>query len=330
MSSLKSKASVLVTGGAGFIGSHLVEALLSVGNDVRVLDNLSSGRLQNLPSSKSLTFIQGDVRDVGLVETLVQSSEMVFHLAEFIPNTDQYGIGHVTKFSTREPILDFDVSARGTINVLESARKADARVIFVSTAAVYGEAPGNPVDEGTPIRPVSPYGASKACGELYANTYNRVYGLRTVVARFFNIYGPRQRKYVMYDLLTRLRDSPSSLTVAGTGQEERDFMYVKDAVRALLHLSALDNAYGGTFNLGSGIATSISELVSLMTRMLNLAPRIDYSGVSWKGDIRRLVADTTRLQKTGFSCESDLPKGLHALIMWFERSMSETEVLGQE
>ena len=315
-----SESSVLVTGGAGFIGSHLVEELIARGREVTVLDNLSSGRIENLLTSNKVKFVQGDVRDLSLVEELVKHSNVVFHLAEFIPNTDQYGIGHITKYSMSEPLLDFDNSARGSLNVLESARKGDAKVVFASTAAVYGEPLQRPINENAPTNPVSPYGASKLCGEVYANLYNRIYGLKTVVARLFNVYGPRQRKYVMYDVLEKLRKYPSKLIIAGSGKQERDFIYVGDTVKALIHLGANDTACGQTFNIGTGKGTSILELVTLITRTLKLYPEIEYTGTSWKGDIQRLIADTGKLDNTGFVREFDLTNGFLRLLGWFQSS----------
>ena len=255
--------SILVTGGAGFIGSHLVDELLSRGHNVTVLDNLSSGVQENLPSHERLKFVNDDITNIPIVDSLVKNSDMVFHLAEYIPTTKNYGSGHVVKYSMEAPIQDFDVSARGTLIVLQSAKKYSKKFIFTSTAAVYGESK-DLLKETSPTIPISPYGASKLCAEEYVKLYHRIYGLPTSIVRFFNVYGPRQLKYVMYDLSLRLQKNPINSRDFGTGEEKRDFVYVKDAVKALLLVAQDEYAKGEIYNVASGNQTKIRELVNLM------------------------------------------------------------------
>jgi UDP-glucose 4-epimerase len=313
---LKEKA-ILVTGGAGFIGSHLVDKLLNDGHSVTVLDNLSSGVQKNLADHTSLKFIQGNITDISLVDALVQQSDMVFHLAEYIPSTKSFGSGHVVKFSIDAPIQDFDVSARGTLIVLQSAKKHSKKFVFTSTAAVYGES-SSLLNETTQPLPISPYGASKLCAEEYVRLYHRIYGLPTSIVRFFNVYGPRQLKYVMYDLSLRLKENPSHLEMLGTGEELRDFVYVDDAINALLMVAQDDIAKGDVYNVGSGKQTKICDLIGLMTGIYGVHPKIDFKGSSWKGDVKHLIGDISKLSSIGYQPQYTLTEGLKKFTDWFK------------
>lgn len=307
---------ILITGGAGFIGSHLTQALLNNGNQVIVLDNLSSGIFENLPTHLGLKFVKGDILDVALVDRLMKHIDLVFHLAEYIPNTS----GHVVEYSMNNPLKDLEISVKGTINVLEAARKTKAKVVLTSTAAVYGEPIESPVEEECATNPISPYGASKLAAEVYCNMYYNTHELPIVVARLFNVYGPRQRKYVMYDILSKLKSNPKKLEILGTGEQKRDFIYVGDVVNGLIYLSTLEEAYGQTFNMGTGISTSIKQIVKYITELLNVDPNVTYTGSSWKGDIKRLTADTAKLVRTGFSLKFELAQGLEGLVFWFQQA----------
>jgi len=310
---------ILVTGGAGFIGSHLVEELLRGNHEVVVLDNLSSGTQENLPYDKRLSFKQGDIRDLDLVDELVKDSDMVFHLAEYIPTTKNYGSGHVVKYSGDYPLQDFDVSARGTLIVLNSARKHSKKFIFTSSAAVYGGAKSR-LKETSPTCPISPYGASKLCAEEYVRLYSRIYHLPTSIVRLFNVYGPRQSKYVMYDLLLKLNKNPKELQILGTGEETRDFVYVKDAVKALLLVAQDEIADGQIYNVGSGKPTRIKEVVNAMLEILGIQPKVTFLGSSWKGDVKTLMSDISKISSIGYRPEYSLEKGLEELIQWFRTS----------
>lgn len=310
---------VLVTGGAGFIGSHLVDELLSRGHSVIVLDNLSSGTLSNLSNHKSLTFIKGDITDLNLVDALVKQADTIFHLGEYIPTTKSYGSGHVVKYSIDAPLQDFDVSARGTLIVLNSAKKYSKKFVFTSTAAVYGESASTLNETSKPL-PISPYGASKLCAEQYVTLYNRIYGLPTAIVRFFNVYGPRQSKYVMYDLALRLQKNPSRLEILGTGEEKRDFVYVKDAINAVLLVAQDEFATGEVYNVASGKHTSIKELVSLMLPYYACKPEIAFKGSSWAGDVKHLVADISKISSIGYMPKYTLTDGLQNFMDWFKNT----------
>ena len=311
---------ILVTGGAGFIGSTLVQKLVKSENEVLVLDNLSSGYEYNLVRDKSVKFYNGDVRDESIVAKLVEESDIIFHLAEFIPNTEKYGSGHVVKFSVDNPLVEFDVSCRGTLVVLEKAREFSKRLIFVSTAAVYGESNAICLKENHATLPISPYGASKLCAETYVQLYQRIHDLPTTILRFFNVYGPKQRKYVMYDILRKLAINPHELQVLGTGYEERDFIYVDDVIDALLMVAENEDTIGQIFNVGFGETTSLRDLVKIMLEILALNPKIVFTNSSWKGNVRRLCADITKIRELGFKPKYQLLAGIESLTNWFNSS----------
>jgi UDP-glucose 4-epimerase len=314
----------LVTGGAGFIASHLVDALLRSHNQVIVLDDLSTGTLQNLRSrSRQLKIIRGDVRDAELVKQIARKSDFIFHLAEFIPNTKQVGSGHVIKFSMDNPFVDLDICVRGTLNVLEAAKEANARVLFTSTAAVYGNSVGKPFKETTAVNPISPYGASKSAAETYCRLYANVHGLDVKIVRLFNVFGPRQRKYIMYDILSKLQKNPGILKMLGSGKEVRDFIYVGDVVRTMLFLSSQTEYSGEVFNVGTGIPTSTDEVARDITHLLNVEPQMEYTGSSWKGDINYLVADVSKLRAAGIAPRYSIRSGLQKLIDWFQQQGSQ-------
>jgi UDP-glucose 4-epimerase len=241
---------------------------------------------------------------------------MVFHLAEYIPETTLYGVGHVIRYSVNKPLQDFDVGCKGTLNLLEMCRKHDKPIVFSSTAAVYGNGYINPIKEDAPTIPVSPYGASKLCAETYIALYSRLYGLQTDILRFFNVYGPKQRKYLIFDLLLKLRSDPTRLEVKGTGEERRDFIYVADAVDSLLIVTS-KRERGIICNVGTGGSYSVSQVVNLTIRSLGLKPAITYTGASWKGDINCLVADNERLLGFGFAPKWSLKQGIRETIRWF-------------
>ena len=309
---------VLVTGGAGFIGSHLVEALITQGaKKVVVLDNLSCGHKENVPTFSNVRFVHGDILNISLVDRLAKKCDTIFHLAEYIPETTKYGPGHVIKYSGERPLEDFEVNTKGTLIVLDAARKHRRKVIFTSSAAVYGNTGLKSITEDSKALPLSPYGASKLCAETYADLYARTYGLPIVIARLFNVYGPRQRKYVMYDLLLRMLRNSRQLDVLGSGKEERDFIFVRDAVDALLLLATHPEAEGHVFNVGTGVATPISRVVELLRRMLRIDAEVKFLRKSWPGDLGTIVANIDRIAALGFKPIFSLEKGLEKLVVWF-------------
>ncbi|MDW8222244.1 MAG: SDR family oxidoreductase [Gemmatales bacterium] len=305
----------LVTGGAGFLGSHLVEALVSEGWRVRVLDDFSTGRRENLLSVLSqIELVEGSVTDHEVVERAVRDCECVFHLA---------AIASVQR-SLEEPQLTHAVCATGTLNLLEAARQMGVRrVIYAGSSSCYGDLSGGARREDDPLRPLSPYAAAKLAGELYCRAFSQAFGLETVVLRFFNIYGPRQEPRSPYSGVIALFASAMSRGQApmihGDGLQSRDFVYVQDAVQALLRAAQVPNAQGQAYNVGTGRATTILDLVRCFNELLGTRI-VPQHGPPRCGDVRHSLADISRAQcELGFQPRVSLRDGLKQTLAWMRQ-----------
>ena len=305
---------VLVTGGAGFIASHLVDLLVEGGASVTVIDNLKDGKIENLEKSKDkVHFRKVDIRDYEEVEKTIRERdiETVFHLAA---NAN-------VPYSVENPKYDFETNAGGTFNLLKSCMNNDVKkIIYASSAAVYGEPVYVPIDEKHPLNPISPYGASKLAGEKIGFAYYHTYGISFISMRIFNTYGPRQPRYVMYDFLKKLKVNPKKLEVLGTGEQIRDYCYVIDTAKTFISAAEEENAVGEAFNIAGGNTISIKELAELMVRILELegGTEIYYTGKSWKGDIVKLIADISKVKRLGFVPKVGLQEGILKLKDWFK------------
>ena len=310
----KGASRVLITGVAGFMGSHLAEKLIERGLEVIGLDNFSSGCAENifsLRNSKRFTLIKGDIlnpKDLSKAKDI----DTIFHLA---------AQSSVPK-STEDPCKDFEINVRGTVNVLEHARKEDVKAfIFASSSTVYGEAKVLPTPEDHPMRPISNYGASKAAGEVYCSSYFSLYGIGTVSLRYYNIFGPRCRRGVMFDLMQKLSQDRERLEVLGTGRQEKDYLYIEDAVNATLRVVEKGRLRGEAYNVGSGVACTVRELTMALLRILGLGGRtkvICRGGLSWPGDVQRTCADISKLEKLGFVPKVELEQGMRAFVDWYQ------------
>ena len=289
----------LVTGGAGFIGSHIVEALLEEGYEVRVIDDLSTGREENLAAVRSrIAFYRESILSKNL-EGVLRDVEVVFHLAAQVN----------VRRSVEEPSYDLKVNALGTLNLLEQARDAERFIYASSGGAVYGEPRYLPVDEEHPTDPISPYGASKLAGEKYVQLYGYNYGIKYAILRYANVYGerqdPRGEAGVIAIFLDRLKQG-KPLTVFGTGEQTRDYVYVKDVVRA----SLLALKREGVFNIGTGKETSVNELVDIISEVTGIKPEVEYAPPR-KGEVHRIYLSTARAEEElGFSAEVSLKEGI--------------------
>lgn len=305
----------LVTGGAGFIGSHLVTFLLQKGIEVRVLDNFSSGRRANLPSSHPhLKVLEGDIRDPEKVQQAVQGTDFIFHLAAFIS---------VPK-SLETPLSCLDVNVNGTAALLEAARHSGVqRVVLASSAAVYGEAPELPLREDTPPHPRSPYATSKLVNELYADLYTRM-GLEVVALRFFNVYGPRQNPDSDYAaaiprFISRLLNG-EEIVIFGDGNQTRDLIYVEDVVNALWLAAERPNVAGCIFNICTGQETRLLDVVETLSRLIP-PQRPHRFAAPRPGDIYRSVGDPQRAAvKLGFRAAVSLEEGLRQTVNAFRKA----------
>ena len=283
----------VVTGGAGFVGSHVAEALLARGDEVTVIDDLSTGKRENVPAGATL--VEHDVR-----QPFEVAADVVFHLAA---QAD-------VRVSVADPGLDAEVNVLGTVRVLEAARLAGAQVVFASTGgAIYGECE-RPAREEDERRPLSPYGVSKLAGEEYLAGYNRLHGTRHVALRYGNVYGPRQDAHgeagVVAIFFSRLR-ARKALTVFGDGRQTRDYVYAGDVARATL-LAA--GGEGGVFNVGTGLETSVLELAELCGRAAGVEPELVHAPER-AGELRRSFLDPGRAERElGFRAEVALDDGL--------------------
>jgi UDP-glucose 4-epimerase len=297
----------LVTGGAGFIGSNLVDALLGRGHEVDVLDDLSSGKESNLSSAleQGARLHAGDIRDAAAVSELMNSvrPEAVFHLAAQID----------VRLSVTDPAYDARTNVEGTANLLETARANDVRrFVFASTGgAIYGDTDIVPTPETTPSRPMAPYGTSKFCAEQYLGLYERLYGMSTVALRFGNVYGPRQDPHgeagVIAIFCGRLRKS-EPLRIFGTGEQTRDYIYVGDLVQAIA--SAGEGSSTGAINLGTQEETSVLRVAEILKAHSGSDAEIDLQPARL-GELDRSVLDASRARELlGWSAATPIEEGL--------------------
>ncbi len=287
----------VVTGGAGFIGSHVVEALLERGDEVHVLDDLSRGTPARVAAGAELHV--ADIRDPDAVFAAVQP-EAVFHLAA---QAD-------VRVSVERPDLDADVNVLGTVRILEAARRTDAKVIFASTGgAVYGECTG-PAPESAERRPLAPYGTSKLCGEEYLATWNRLHGTGHVSLRFANVYGPRQDPYGeagVVAIFMGLLHTGGTPRIYGDGSQSRDYVYVADVARAML---AATEHPGGVFNVGTGVETSVVELYEAIQRASGVTREPAFTEARL-GELQRSVLDISLAERElGWRPDHPLDDGL--------------------
>lgn len=304
---------VLVTGGAGFIGSHLVEELLRRGDSVRVLDDFSTGRRENLASLPGEPeIVEADLRDARRVQEAARGVEWVFHLAAFISVSQ----------SMIDPQTCFDINVGGTVNLLEAARQAGARkVVLASSTAVYGDTDVFPTTEETPLAPLSPYALSKQVNELYAGLYTRTFGLPVAALRFFNVYGPRQRPDSPYAaaipiFISRLL-AGQPIVIFGDGGQSRDFIFVKDVVRANLMVAESDVA-GDAYNVCSGRETTILDLMEELSEVSPRQPEVRHEAPR-PGDIYRSVGNPEKAARAfGFRAQTSLADGLAATLEWMK------------
>lgn len=306
-----SDAPVLITGGAGFIGSHLVDALLAKGYCVRVLDNLSSGKPSNLPlENPRLELVVGDVADAALVMRSMAGCSAVAHLAAVAS----------VQASVDDPVSTHQSNFVGTLNVCEAMRAHSIRrVLFASSAAVYGNnGEGLAIDEDTPKAPLTPYAADKLASEHYLDFYRRQHGLEPAVFRFFNIFGPRQDPSSPYSgvisIFSQRAQQGLPITVFGDGEQTRDFVYVGDLVEVLLQALELPVLELGAVNVGLNQATTLRQLLAEISAVLGGLPEVSYAPAR-SGDIRHSRANNQRLlSRFNFPQPTPMAVGLARLL----------------
>jgi len=306
------KGTALVTGCAGFIGSHLTDRLLASGYKVIGIDNFRSGTKSNMTtalSNPNFTFIEEDITASSFGESITEKLDYVFHLAAIVS----------VSFSTKNPIAVDECNVRGTLNILELARKHEVkRFVFSSSCAVYGDPDTLPVQEDFSLNPLSPYAASKIAGEYYIKSYEKSFGLNSVILRLFNVYGPRQDSSdyggVIAIFLNRATKG-DALMIEGDGLQRRSFIHVDDVVHAILRAAEVDGAKGEIINLSSNVTNSVIEVAQQIREMtgveiIHVEPRV--------GDIRDSIGDMTKATEIlGAEITVPLKEGLEQTLAWY-------------
>ncbi|MBM4135411.1 MAG: NAD-dependent epimerase/dehydratase family protein [Nitrospira sp.] len=319
---------ILITGGAGFIGSHLVDAI-SKDNHVVVLDNFSSGKKENLSQhlqNPFVTIFEGDVRDKTLLGKITKEIDVVYHLAV-----------QCLRVSIKDPETNHEVNATGTLNLCMASMENNVkRFIYVSSSEVYGTAKSVPMTEDHSLEPTTVYGASKLAGELYTLAYYRTYGLKSMVVRPFNTYGPREHFEGAYGevipkfVLRVLNNMPP--IIFGDGTQKRDFTYISDTVRGIIMASECDDMIGQTVNIARGKEVSISDLANIIGEKLgkkNLKPVYERKR---PGDVMRHYADISKAERLfGYKPEIDIRDGIGRYIDWFtDQNYNLSELMKQD
>jgi len=300
----------LVTGGAGFVGSHLTEALLVSGRKVRILDDLSTGQIENLSHlSSNIEFIQGSILDDNLLNKATAGVSTVYHLA---------AVASVQK-SIENPLLSHEICATGTLKVLQSARSNHCnRLVFAASSSAYGNTGELALDENNPLLPLSPYASAKLAGEFYCLAFAQAMNLETVRLRFFNIFGPKQRGDSPYSgviaIFTEAFKKGIQPIIFGDGSQSRDFVFVRDAVQALMLAGSKPNISTEVFNIGTGHSTSLLDLITNLQNLtgLNIKPSFSLARL---GDVRYSLANIGKAKKLlGYEPKFDIATGLKTLL----------------
>jgi UDP-glucose 4-epimerase len=316
---------ILVTGGAGFIGSHLVDRLLSEDFEVTVIDNLDTGRLENVAhhqDKENFHFVKGDIRDFNLVKEVMKDKDVVFHEA---------ALASVT-LSVENPILTNDINVIGTLNLLKASSDLHVkRFIYASSAAVYGDTSSPQKREDMPPNPTSPYGVSKLAAENYVKLFHKLYGLETVSLRYFNVYGPRQR----FDIQSAYGGAITIFTnrllknmppiIYGDGEQTRDFVYIEDVVEANMQALSSKNAAGEVFNIGTGTKVSVNQIAEALKDIMNKKDLKNVYVDPRPTDIRHGYADINKAKKIlGYNPKFSIKEGLTELVNWYVKKSTHT------
>lgn len=310
----------LVTGGAGFIGSHIAEVLAARGDEITILDNLSSGKVENILQigmADNIRFIQGSVTDYSLLRSVCEDIDGIFHQAAQVS----------VQRSIENPLETHAVNATGTLQLLLAARECGiSHMVCASTAAVYGNRPELPKTEGMEPDPLSPYAASKLAVEEYGKVFSALYGMKVASLRYFNVFGPRQDPGSAYaaaipKFITQIRDGKPPV-VFGDGEQTRDFVYVKDVVRA--NIMAMERHAAGVYNIARGERTSINRLITLLAGIMGREVTPIYADQK-TGDVKHSVADVSQAERSfGFVSEYPISDALSETIDWFVGQTGET------
>jgi UDP-glucose 4-epimerase len=292
---------ILVTGGAGFIGSHLCDRLIENGFHVTVIDNLILGRKENIAhlfSHPAFTFLEGDVTDVGFTERTFAggSFDVVFHLAA---NSD-------IQKGCKDPVVDYELTFMTTFHVLQCMKRYGVKkIVFASTSAIYGETSDLLTENYGPLLPVSNYGAGKLASEAYISAFSSNYGIQTWITRFPNVVGERSTHGVMYDFINKLKANPDELMILGNGKQIKPYMYVKDLVSGILFVWENSHERYNVYNLGVESRTKVKEIAEMLIEEMGLNATIHYTGGDrgWKGDVPEFNYDLSKIHQLGWQAK---------------------------
>jgi len=299
---------VIVTGGAGFIGSHLVDALVKKSHDVIAIDK--DGLDYRNPSAK---YVFGDLRDQEFATKNIKNADIVFHLASNFS---------VMK-STEDPRFDFENNFLLTFNVLEAMRiNGVKKIVFTSTSAVYGRQKTFPIKETSEsMRPISNYAASKLASEIYIHSFSNLYGIEGLVLRMANVVGPRSNHGIVPDLVKKIRSNPKGLEVFGNGKQKKSYMHISDCINAIIHAS--ENYTGfEIFNVGYEEWISVDEIVALVCKEMNVKPKIVYTGgeSGWAGDVPEFILDISKIKSTGWKPAMKIDQAIIDAVRWCKQN----------
>lgn len=311
---------ILITGGAGFIGSHLAQKLAELGHEVTILDNfdpyydaeIKKKNIEMVLRNKNCNFINGDILAKDQLEDIVKEGiEFIYHEAA------QPGV----RASVDNPLKPNEVNVKGTLNVLEVGRKGDVkRVVNASSSSVYGKVEYLPFDENHPTQPLSPYGVSKLVAEHYCKVYNQLYGIPTVSLRYFTVYGPRMRPDLAIPIFTKAIIKGEAPTVFGNGNQTRDLTYIEDIVSANVMLMENDGADGEVLNIGGGKRITIIQLFDHLKRLLK-SDMEPIFGEEIKGDAKHTLSNVGKAEKLiGYKPTTDIETGLQKFVCWFKEN----------
>jgi UDP-glucose 4-epimerase len=303
---------ILVTGAAGFIGSHVAEILVHCGARVTLLDRtFEKENVWPADLADSFRTIEMDIRkDSFGTHLITEQYAAIVHLA---------GPASVL-LSVKEPYSDFENSLLTTMKLLETLRTKckETRLIVASSAAVYGNPVSLPTSETDPAYPISPYGVAKLSTERYAAVYSQLYGLHIASLRFFSLYGPGQRKMLIYDLMSRLSEQSDRLTLIGSGKETRDFIFIKDAARAVITVLESGAMAGEVYNVAAGTSYTTLEVARIVARAMGMDPDIDFTGQGRDGDPIKWQANIEKIHRLGFELEFNLSQGIEETVHWYQ------------
>jgi len=304
---------ILITGGAGFIGSHLIDNLLDQNYDVVTIDNFSTGKIENLIKVKDkIKIIKGDLRNLDFVMKNVKNVDLIFHLAA----------NYSVEYSSENPIFDFESNTLTTLNILEAMRKNNIpMIVFASSSTVYGETDKFPIKESAEIKPISNYGASKVSAEVYIHSFSELYNIRGLILRYANIMGPRSDHGILPDFLKKLKEDKKRLLILGNGKQRKSYLYISDCIDASLFALGHFNKTFDIFNIGSEEWITVNDIAKIVCEEMNLTNvEFEYTGKDrgWSGDVPRFVLDVQKLKKIGWKPKYTIEQSIRKTVEWLK------------